>query len=191
MIDSLVDLNRSLKVEADDLLNNKKLLQTLRPYGKPHVAGSYFLDLMTWRDLDIYLEIDAMTQDRFFALGGQLSEVLQPTRMQFRNETLANTQGLPFGLYWGIYLSSEGSQPWKIDIWAVEENECRRLLLYCDNIRQQLDKVSSQIILSIKSECCQDPDYRRLYTSTDIYESVLQGGVKDIDGFWKYLDGSP
>ncbi len=188
MAELLVEQNRRLKEEADKMLHQNRLLEILGAFGKPYVSGSYALDLMTWRDLDIYLEADLISGQRFFQLGGELSTALSPLRMHFRNERTAKTDGLPDGLYWGIYLGDERQGAWKIDVWAVCAKELDRLIKYCEAIREQLDDTSSGAILSIKSQCWQDPEYRRVYSSAHIYEAVLKGRVRNLQGFWDYLD---
>ena len=180
---SLLQLNEEIKKEADAMLHEKGLLALLRTFGTPHVSGSYALDLMTWRDLDIYLEVDELKEDRFFSLGGQLASLLMPVKMSFRNETIAKTPGLPEGFYWGIYMGNERKGAWKIDIWAVHSAECKRLLDYCTAIQEKLDKEKAVRILAIKSCCWQDPEYRRSYSSMDIYTAVLDEGIRDMEGF--------
>jgi hypothetical protein len=183
---SLLELNSEIKKEADAMLYEKGLLALLRSFGTPHVSGSYALDLMTWRDLDIYLEMEDLKESSFFSLGGQLASLLIPVKMSFRNETVAKTPGLPQGFYWGIYLGNERKDAWKIDIWAVHSAECKRLLDYCMGIQEKLDKQKSTQILAIKSCCWQDPEYRRSYSSMDIYTAVLEEGITDIEGFKRY-----
>lgn len=184
----LMKQNLLLKDEANNLVYKMGLSTVLESFGKIHISGSYALDLMTWRDLDIYLETDLISEQRFFQLGGELNAMLSPLRMHFRNERNAKTDGLPDGLYWGIYLGDERQGAWKIDVWAVCEKELDRLIKYCEAIREQLDDTSSSTILSIKSQCWQDPEYRRVYSSAHIYEAVLKGGVRNLQGFWNYLD---
>lgn len=188
MSDNLFIQNKMIKEEADMLLHEKKLLHILDAFGTPHASGSYALDLMTWRDLDIYLQADSISEERFFQLGSLLCNALSPARMQFRNELVAKTTGLPKGLYWGIYLGNEREGAWKIDIWAIGSGECERLLDYCNTIKRQLNENVSHTILDIKSQCWQDPEYRRTYSSSHIYDAVLKGGVRDLDGFWTYLN---
>jgi hypothetical protein len=183
---SLLELNSEIKKEADAMLYEKGLLALLRSFGTPHVSGSYALDLMTWRDLDIYLEVEDLKESSFFSLGGQLASLLMPVKMSFRNETVAKTPGLPQGFYWGIYLGNERKDAWKIDIWAVHSAECKRLLDYCMGIQEKLDKQKSTQILAIKSCCWQDPEYRRSYSSMDIYTAVLEEGITDMEGFKRY-----
>ncbi len=188
MVELLFEQNNRIKEEADNILHENRLLEILGAYGKPYVSGSYALNLMTWRDLDIYLETDLISDERFFQLGGELCAALSPLRMNFRNERIAKADGLPDGLYWGIYLGDERQGAWKIDVWAVCPKECERLIKYCEAIREQLDEITSGAILSIKSQCWQDPEYRRTYSSAHIYETVLRGGARDLQGFWDYLD---
>jgi hypothetical protein len=187
MSDPDQNLNAFIKREADEILYEKGLIDILNSFGTPHIHGSYLLDLMTWRDLDIYLQVDDISESRFFELGERINSLLSPVKMSFRNEIKSKTKGLPAGLYWGIYLGNERAGAWKIDIWVVTASECERLLEFCDNIKQKVTAETKQIILDIKSQCWKDPEYRRSYSSTDIYEAVLENNVTSIEGFKEYL----
>ncbi|RLI51537.1 hypothetical protein DRO61_02215 [Candidatus Bathyarchaeota archaeon] len=59
-------LNLTLISEANTILNDYNLLKILEKFGTPHIHGSYSLNLMTWRDLDLYLENDEITVKIFF-----------------------------------------------------------------------------------------------------------------------------
>lgn len=186
-MNNLLNVNLLIKKEADEILYKKGLMDILCSFGTPRIHGSYALDLMTWRDLDIYLETDHLTESDFFLLGGKISTVFKPVKMSFRNELIAKTKGLPAGLYWGVYLGNERAGAWKIDIWACGSSEFRRLINYTTAIRQKLTPGAVLQILDIKSQCWQDPEYRRSYNSSDIYNSVLENNVTDIEGFKNYL----
>ena len=80
-----------LRQEADGLLREKGLHSLLGQYGEVHVTGSYALKLMAWRDLDIYLVSPNMAPRRFFELGGRVAELLNPAKMNFRNERIAKS----------------------------------------------------------------------------------------------------
>jgi len=187
MSNDLRELNLLIKQEADEILYGKGLVDILSPFGKPHVHGSYSLDLMTWRDLDIYLEADTLSETEFFAIGEHICKAFSPVKMSFRNERKAKTPGLPNGLYWGIYLGNERAGAWKIDIWTVSAMECHRLLKYGDSIKQKLDEEAIQRILEIKSACRNDAGYRRSYSSSDIYTAVLEEKVASVEEFRKYV----
>ncbi len=181
------DINQLIKEEAADILYRQELFAILSKYGVPYITGSYALNLMTWRDLDIYVQKEDMNEAEFFELGAEINKKFHPVKMSYRNERITQTIGLPLGLYWGVYFGNERKGAWKIDIWAVDEKECRQLLKFCDDIAAKLTPLSKQDILTIKSNCWQDPAYRRSYTSSDIYEAVLDKGITTIDEFRIYL----
>lgn len=187
MENNFLELNKLIHEEADQLLYNKGLLKILKKYGTPQVTGSYDLDLMTWRDLDIYLEITDMSPAVFFQLGRDLVELFDPVKMSFRNEKSGRNKELPLGLYWGIYLGNERSGAWKIDIWAVETIELKRLLSFTDQIREKLTNENRLKILEIKSRCWKDPGYRRSYNSADIYSAVTDYGISSLSEFETWL----
>lgn len=183
----LLAQNERLKREADSLLLQNGVLAHLQQFGVPHVTGSYALDLMTWRDLDIYLQTDTITESAFFQLGAGLAERLQPLKMSYRNELRAQTPALPAGRYWGIYLGDERQGAWKVDVWVVGQQECQRLLAFVANIIRKLTPEAALRILQIKTACWQHSAYRRSFGSSDIYDAVLNAGIVDVGGFTDYL----
>lgn len=187
MSDNLNDNNHRIRQEADSILNEQGLLSILKSFGIPHVTGSYALNLMTWRDLDIYLESENISEEDFFKLGASINNRFSPVRMSYRNERINKSEGLPEGLYWGVYLGDERKGAWKVDIWAMDAKQCKERLKFCNDIEAKLTDESRQIILSIKSQCWQDAAYRKLYSSNDIYKAVLKEGIKDMEGFREYL----
>ena len=179
--------NSRIKTEASKILHEDGLMNILNQFGKPHIAGSYSLDLMTWRDLDIYLEVETISESAHFSLGEKIATTFHAVKMSYRNELSGKTPGLPSGLYWGVYLGNERAGAWKFDIWVVNVEECDRLLKYCSDIQNRLTEDSKRIILDIKSQCWQDPNYRKSYTSSDIYDAVLEHKVTGIEDFVTYI----
>lgn len=70
-MNELEKLNSIIVGEANRILYHHGLLGILSNYGNPVPTGSYVLELMTWRDLDIYLETSEITETRFFQLGAE------------------------------------------------------------------------------------------------------------------------
>ena len=188
MSNNLIETDQLIRREADKILHQKGLLSLLKRYGTPHVAGSYVLQLMTWRDLDIYLEADEIVEARFFHLGGQIASILCPVRMHFRNERIGQTEGLPRGLYWRVYLGDERRGDWKIDIWTLDGGQYQQALAYEADLARQLTPETRLSILRIKSQCWQDPGYRRSFSSQDIYRAVLEEGVTSMNEFEMVLN---
>jgi hypothetical protein len=178
-----LSVDAELRAEADRILTSG-LRDLLETFGEVHVTGSYALELMTWRDLDIHVVREDLDCRAFFALGGEIAALLQPHRMHYRDETIEQTPGLPPGLYWGIYRGDERKGAWKIDIWASSGASFEPAKRYCDRILERLTPEARDAILAIKSACWQHPEYRRGFSSADIYEAVLDHGVKDAERFW-------
>ncbi|HEY0737251.1 MAG TPA: hypothetical protein VGD69_20200 [Herpetosiphonaceae bacterium] len=174
-----------LRVEAEQRVL-PGLLRVASRYGAPHLSGSYVLNLMVWRDLDLYLEANDLNLASFFVLGGELADTLAPVRMRFRNERLAQTPGLPHGLYWGIYLG-EARRAWKIDLWLVDSSQYHVLQSTIETIAVRLTPSARRIILEIKTAIWNDPRYRREVTSRDVYAAVLDQGVTTLEEFWAYI----
>ena len=95
--------------------------------------------------------------------------------------------GLPKGRYWGVYLGDERNGAWKIDIWVSEPEAFAVTRAYSERIAERLSESSRLVILAIKSACWRHPEYRRRFSSIDIYSAVLEHGVADLDGFWAFL----
>ncbi len=65
--------NKNLIIQADELqqqafgiLKAINLVQYLSKYGQPRIVGSVALGLMTWRDIDIDLEVEGDQKEEDF-----------------------------------------------------------------------------------------------------------------------------
>ena len=179
-------VDAEIRAEADRLLS-RGLRDLLAAYGEVQITGSYVLELMTWRDLDIHIVRESPDRASFFALGGRLAALLEPRRMHYRDETVQQTTGLPRGLYWGIYLGDEREGAWKIDIWASSREDYEPVRRFVERVDARLTPATRETILKIKTACWRHPQYRREFSSADVYEAVLTHGVKDVESFWSYL----
>jgi len=187
-MNDLEELNLKIIGEANKLLITYDLLEIMGKYGVPVTTGSYVLELMTWRDLDCYLENDEITESRFFQLGAEIASHLKPQRMHFRNEFVGKTPGNPVGLYWGIYLTSHDfPEEWKIDIWAVDSTQAKKLQGDFEALMNRIDASKRLLILDIKNHFCKHPEYRRRFSSMDIYNTVIEGDVKSVEEFDRWL----
>ena len=174
---TLLSVDAELRGEADRLLDSG-LRDLLETFGEVHLTGSYTLELMTWRDLDIHIVRESLDRVSFFELGGRIADLLEPHRMHFRDETIGETPGLPLGVYWGVYAAA-----WKIDVWASSREDFEPVKRFCDRIGERLTPETREAILAIKSAVCQHPEYRRGFTSADIYKAVLDRGMRRPEEF--------
>jgi hypothetical protein len=109
--------------------------------------------------------------------------------MNFRNEWIARTPGLPEGLYWGVYLDTGEGREWKLDIWALSPAQYGAYKDYCPSLLRRLTPSTRAAIIAIKAAVCTRPSFRREFHSTDIYSAVLDHGVRTPAEFDAFLAG--
>ena len=183
--EQLNHVSKTLMAEADELLYQRGLLAVLQRYGKAYITGSYFLNTMTWRDLDLYVDGTGMSDEDFFLLGSDIAGAIEPGKMHYRNEFILRS-GLPRGKYWGVYTDILGA-PWKIDLWVLETSLCEQYMAVAEDLKARMDEESRLAILDIKGQVCGHPDYRKKFLSVDVYDAVLKDGVRGMEGFSKWL----
>jgi hypothetical protein len=173
----------ALRREAEDLLARHGVLRILEGFGTPHVSGSYELELMTWRDLDIYVEAPAPDRGRFLELGFALGRALSPRRLSFTDHLNFPATEPVSGLYWGVQTDLLGRGGWKLDVWGVTPEVCAERLRHCRSLRARLTPEARLLILAIKEQVCRLPAYRKTITSQDVYDAVLERGLRTAPEF--------
>ena len=186
MYKDLIEQENQLRKEADVILYDKQIESILAKYGKVQVQGSYYLQLMTWRDLDFYVQNDEISINDCFDLAKELATALNPFKLSFKNNVLQSVRNEPDGIYFGLKTKIVDEFIWKLDIWILDTKQFNEKFNICEHISSLLNPENRKIILEIKNELCHHPDYRDSITSFDIYTAVLKESVKDINQFWNY-----
>lgn len=181
----ITKLNEDILKEANCILYDKGLLKILEQFGETFVTGSYFLNLMTWRDLDIYIKNDFMDKEKFCELGGKIALTLNPHKMNYRDETLLK-RGKPNGLYWGVY-ADVFNNTWKFDIFVLNSSDFEKLKDESKELKQKISEDMKEPILKIKSDICNNSLYRKEVYSMDVYNAVINNNVKLTDEFKEWL----
>jgi hypothetical protein len=185
--EDLLETDRALRAEADTLLEQRGLRALLETHAPIHVVGSYTLELMVWRDLDLILDAPGISLEQFFDLGRQITLALAPWKMFFTNNRDHSGGRYPRGLYWGIRLGDIAQGAWKIDLWAFEPEEARSKIDDCQRLKRRLNQQNRIAILNLKSQLWHDPRYRDEITSQDIYDAVLDHRARSLADFWAYI----
>jgi len=175
-----------LKKEADMLLLKTEVLNLLSEYGGVQLTGSYKYNLMTWPDIDICLEIKSLKREMVFEIGQRLSAIPNVGTMYFRDEFVLRTAGNPLAMFWCVEIF-EGPTKWKIDVLISNPEEVKRVISIGENIFRNLNEENRRTILEIKSQLSSSPDYRIKFRSTDIYDAVLQHGVKNLEEWNEWI----
>ena len=184
----LLTLDRELRAEADELLERRGLRNLLEEYSPIAVIGSYALNLMVWRDLDVIMDAPSITVEEFFDLGSRITTLLSAWKMFFTENREHASAEPPNGLYWGIRLGDTKSGAWKIDLWAFDSDEFRHKQSECGDLMRRVTPQNRLTILDLKSSVWRDPRYRKLVTSQDIYTAVLKHGIGNVEEFWRYAE---
>lgn len=175
--------NASLRREADLILYRQGLASMTQRVGEIFVGGSYFFDLMVWRDLDIYIRAPEVTLDDFFDLGARITKHFDAWKAFFTNNRDADSPGL----YWGIRLGDHRKAAWKLDIWAIDDAAFDQRIQHAQAFVDRLTPKTRAAILEIKQHYCNDPRYRDTITSASIYQAVLDHGVTTPAQFQAHL----
>jgi len=185
----IVEHSRSLRNEATELLNTEGLLPILKSFGSTRVIGSYTLDTMTWRDIDISMKLpDAQDVELFFEIGNKIATKFQVTKMSYSNHFIRNFPGFDHGLYWGIQLLY-ADEEWKIDLWGYGETDYHKHMDEFDTLHNQIQQADRTAILRIKHAISQRSDYRRdVYNSMAVYRAVLTEKVTSLEEFNAWIE---
>lgn len=176
-----------LQDEAQEVLKELNAIELLSSAGTLRQVGSSILGLMVWRDIDLAVSSPGLRIEQAF-------EVMRPllTHPSVR-EVRYLQQGNHFKLddlaeryFLMLYYQRDEQAVWKLDIsfWIAENLHPEPVH---EQVERELTPETRLAILRIKNEWYQLPTYRQTVASTDIYDAVLQHGVRTLPEFDEYL----
>lgn len=172
--------NTDRKAMADRILYEFGLLKRLEEIGKPHIIGSYRMDMMAWNDLDIDVENGAMSLDKLHALSAFILHTFRPVWYEAKEEV--NDEGKRVWFH-GFETMVTG-ELWNVDLWFFDGETIARAEAYCDGIAHHANQAQKDSIVSIKSELIARGLYSfEQYKSMDVYKAVLENNVTNVDEF--------
>jgi len=186
----LIRRQDELQAEAREMVRDLELLELLGQAGTVAEHGSALSGLMAWPDLDFGVTSPGLSAERAF-------EILQPllthpstTMVRFTNETGRHTFAADprnERLFFMIYHEHASGRIWKIDIpfWLFPEPRDEQR--YHREIMARLTPETRLAILWLKDLWHSTPVYPTSVGSVDIYDAVLDHGVRTPDEFDNYL----
>jgi len=144
--------------------------------------GSAVSGLMVWRDLDFGVDAPGLQPTRAWSVLAQLAA--RADSLHYANETGDRVgETAPYErLYLVLRLSG-----WKLDLslWTagappIVEEHPRRL-------REGLDLETRLVVLRLKDAWCGDPLYPETISAWEIYDAVLEHGVRTLEELDAYL----
>lgn len=175
-----------IKKEADAVLSDSKLIDLLGRFGRVELTGSYYYDLMTWRDIDLCLTVSKPTPALMMKIGNALSKMKGVATMYYRDEFVLKTPANPRCIFWILEILHK-KKLWKIDVLVSDEKEVTRITATGRILMKRLTPETRERILKLKTALSKRKGYRKEFRSTDIYDAVLRGRVKTLKewGLWK------
>lgn len=188
-VTQLLQRQQELQDESRIVLEELNLLPLLSKAGVVRQVGSSVLGLMVWLDIDLAVSTPGLNIERVWETLQPLCTHPQVRRIRYLNESGSyNPTNLPIDerCYFGVYHDTANGHVWKIDVsfWLMPGIHPEPIH---DAVAQQLSPETRLAILWIKDVWYQLPTYRNEVYSTDIYDAVLQHGVRTPGEFDRYL----
>jgi hypothetical protein len=193
---NLLDDQRLLEEEADQVVELLQLEELLSNIGRPIRVGSSAMGLMVRRDIDFTVvceNLSSETRAAFIQAGAKLMLMdRHVVSVRFRNDTGAwNTDpaSYPDGLYLGVSIRTNEGNDWTLDIWAVDQPERQPDLNHLRTLLPRLDDDCRKTILLIKqalaaaNSCSSESKIPSAY----VYEAVVEDGVGSVEQFAEWL----
>lgn len=177
--------NTKRKETADYFLYDCGLWEELKKYGKPHIIGSYRMDMMAWNDLDIDIENDNMSIEQLYQLTSFILDRFHPTWYEAKQEISEDGERVWFH---GFETMITG-EVWNFDLWFFSKRKIEAAEKYCDDIAQNTTSFQKERIIQIKEQLIARNLYSfEKYTSMDVYQAVINQNVDSIEDFLQYYN---
>lgn len=162
--------SRDLQKEAKELLYSRGLHNMFSECGEVLYAGSYALDLLIWKDIDLNIIVE---KEQISDISKSLVNVcLENPSIQrikiFRDLHKKYGDEMPDGDYVGLLVDG-----WKIDIFILDENEACKTKQKTESVRSKLTEETRKTILEIKEELLLPSGRTPKFSGKFIYEAVL------------------
>lgn len=172
-----------MKQEADKKLSETNIIESLKKHGEAYITGSYALNLMTRKELDINLVLDNPSYEIVVEILNDVMKLLSPISLDYRNRTLPETK-IRIDGHWLFVKCLDG---WKFDIWVIGREEHRNQMEIFHKLENKLTKENRKIIMDIKQQSLQDIDIAKTYTGQSVYDAVLDNGITTFAEYKDYL----
>jgi hypothetical protein len=173
-----------LQAEADSVVEDLGLMAILGSMGRPVRTGSSALGLMVARDIDITTLCRDLDPGALFSAIAPLAGHPRVRQLGFRNDTGHwNTDPTyPDGLYWSVGYVRDSEAAWNLDLWFIREGTTQFDLQHIEALPPRLTSETRLAILRIKTAVA-DPTWATLVQSYEIYEAVLDHGIRTAEAF--------
>jgi hypothetical protein len=186
----LLERQDALQSEANRLIEQLDFPAMLGRAGRFERLGSSVSGLMAWRDLDLGVSCGCLSPERAWETMLPLAAHPRTKRLEYRNEVgwLAPPELRGYGRYYFVaHHETDTGDEWKIDVSLWSPQSPPGPLAHPEELRRRLTRETRIAILWIKDAWHQLPFYPDRVSGMDIYEAVLEHGVRTPEQFEGYL----
>jgi hypothetical protein len=188
--EALLERQDALQAEAERLVGQLALPEMLERAGRGERLGSSVFGLMVWRDLDFGVSCGHLSPGRAWETMMPLAVHPRTTRLEYRNEIgrLAPPELRGYGRYYFVVRhETDAGEEWKIDVslWSPESPPGPSA--HAGELGRRLTPETRLAVLWIKDAWYRLPSYPDLVSGMDIYDAVLEHGVRTPEQFGSYL----
>src|SRR5829696_9153321 len=179
-----------LQAEATEVIAELDLVALLGRVGHVEQLGSSVSGLMVWLDIDFVARCRDLTPGRAWDALRPLLAQPRLTRLNYRNEAGERSptgQVADQRYYFVCYYETMAGDEWKIDLSLWLSDAPRPHLAQLDDLRRRLTAETRLAILWIKDVWHRLPTYPEEVSGVDVYDAVLEHGVRTPHEFAVYL----
>lgn len=175
-----------LRSQADKMIAETQIMDVFAKHGQlSTIGGSYQYELMMYPDLDIGLTAEVVTKQDFANLLADLAAHPAVRGLQTADTINFNLskRPMPKGYWIGVDIPY-GDDRWGIDCWLQQPNwgTEQKDGNYANRL-MNLDQQGKDVILAIKYHLILNGTYGKHYLSNDVYDAVLERGVRSVEDF--------
>lgn len=168
--------------KADDLIYNHGLLKLLSKYGDVYIVGSYRMGIMTWNDIDFYIDKSSLNTQNYYSLA---SDILKMYPSHFNGEINIENELAFLGFETRI-----SDERWNIDIWWKDKVKIDDSIAYAHDIVHLIQERPElkNAVMKIKQDLIIRGFYgfdkgKKHYHSKEIYDAVFNEGILTTEQF--------
>jgi hypothetical protein len=184
--------SRILSIEAQDFLERKKIEEILSLHGKTHYTGSYALDMMCWKDIDIMLEVSNIEDSKihFHNIIGELLKLPGIMDIHFIDGMNFKIRpGLPKGYYLGLDMFDERIvEKWKVDVWILDAEDFEKSHKFMSEAKQKLTPELKELIIYLKFQLMGQNKRVPSLMSFHLYNAVLFEGLRNENEILEFIN---
>ncbi len=182
--------SKFLKQQADQILEESKIVEILSRLGEVNFVGSYQLDLMYRPDIDIAVISELRVKEKVTEVVNKFIE-----SGYFQTVGLADCFNFNRGPKKGFYIElvvPKSDQDWKFDIWysTKEEDDSIEPTNVYNKLLDNKPEARA-IILKLKDDLAEGVKYIEGVNGNRIYKCVLKYGIEDKNQLIKFIKENP